>query len=93
MSANTARRVERVDLGERSYDVLVGRGAVASLAELVPASARRALVVTQPGIPVDVDPGIPADVVEIGIGEHHKSLSTIEEICRTAARCGLTRND
>ncbi|MEZ5255986.1 MAG: 3-dehydroquinate synthase family protein [Ilumatobacteraceae bacterium] len=48
---------------------------------------------TQPGIPVDVDPGIPADVVEIGIGEHHKSLSTIEEICRTAARCGLTRND
>ncbi|MEZ5255987.1 MAG: hypothetical protein R2705_03575 [Ilumatobacteraceae bacterium] len=30
MSANTALRVERVDLGERSYDVLVGRGAVAA---------------------------------------------------------------
>ena len=38
-----------VELAERSYDVLVGPGAVEALAEVLPERARRAAVVTQAG--------------------------------------------
>ncbi len=82
-----------VPLGDRSYDVLVGAGARHELAAIVPPSARRALVVTQAAIPIEVDPGVPFETVIIGSGEEHKTLATIESICRQAARFGLTRND
>jgi 5-deoxy-5-amino-3-dehydroquinate synthase len=87
------RRRVRVALGERSYDVLVGHGAAAELLGLLPSTARRAVVVTQPGIPLRVDPGLAATTVEIGIGEHHKTLATIHALCRSFAHAGLTRND
>ena len=85
-------RVE-VPLGDRTYDVLVGHGVASEVGALLPASTRRALVVTQPGIPVTVDPGVPFETVEVGVGEDHKSMATVESICRAAARFGLTRND
>jgi 5-deoxy-5-amino-3-dehydroquinate synthase len=82
-----------VRLGERSYDVLVGHGARHEVAGLIPASATRAAIVTQDGIPIAVDPGLPSEVFTIGQGEEHKSLATVEELCRGFARFGLTRND
>ena len=82
-----------VPLGDRTYDVLVGRGVRVELPSVLPVSARRAVVVTQAGIALDVDPGLPHDVVEIGTGEEHKTLSTVEDLCRLFARAGLTRND
>ncbi len=86
-------RTVRVPLGERSYDVLVGHGARHELASLIPSTARRAAVITQPGIPLEIDTGIPTDVFQIGTGEDHKHLGTIESLCRSFARVGLTRND
>ena len=83
----------RVPLGDRSYDVLVGHGSRRELAGLLPSTARRAAVVTQEGIPIDVDPGLPTEVFTIGQGESHKSLATIEELSRGFARFGMTRND
>jgi 5-deoxy-5-amino-3-dehydroquinate synthase len=83
----------RVPLGERSYDVLVGHGARTELAGLLPSTARRAAIVTQDGIPIEVDPGMPFEVFTIGQGENHKSLTTIEHLSRGFARFGLTRND
>jgi 5-deoxy-5-amino-3-dehydroquinate synthase len=50
-------------------------------------------VVTQPGVPLDIDPGIPFEVFEIGHGERHKTLAAIESLCRGFARAGITRND
>lgn len=82
-----------VPLGARSYDVLVGHGARHELAGMVPASAKRAAIVTQAGIPLSVDPGIPCETFVIGQGENHKSLATVEELCRGFARFGLNRND
>jgi 5-deoxy-5-amino-3-dehydroquinate synthase len=82
-----------VSLGDRSYDVLVGHGARHELAGLLPSTARRAAIVTQEGIPLDVDAGLPTEVFTIGDGEPHKSLDTIESLCRRFARFGLTRND
>lgn len=83
----------RVPLGERSYDVLVGHGARSELAGLLPSTARRAAVVTQQGIPIEVDTGLPTEVFTIGDGESYKSLDTIEDLCRGFATFGLTRND
>ncbi len=88
-----AHRVVTVPLGDRRYQVVVGHGAVAELASLLPATARRAAIVTQPGIPVEIELPIPIERFEIGAGEQHKSLATIEQLCRGFARQGLTRND
>jgi 5-deoxy-5-amino-3-dehydroquinate synthase len=82
-----------VDLGDRSYDVLVGSGAAGELPGLLPAGARRAAVVTQPGIGITVDPGIDHTVFDIPEGERAKNLSTVESLCDRFAAAGLTRAD
>lgn len=85
----------RVDvaLGERSYPVIIGPGTVSRLSEVLPPSARRAIIVTQEHIGVVVDPGIPSTTLYIGDGESAKSISTIERLCREFAQGGLTRAD
>ena len=83
----------RVELGERGYEVLVGPGVRRELSSCLPPGARRATVVTQAGIGVDVDPGVPCQVVTIPDGEKAKSLATVEEICRFMARGDMHRSD
>ena len=82
-----------VDLGARSYPVLVGAGARGRLREVVPADARRAAVVSQAGIPVEVDPGVEHRRFTIPDGEEAKSLATVERLCRELAAWRLTRSD
>jgi 5-deoxy-5-amino-3-dehydroquinate synthase len=89
---NAVRRVT-VPLGERAYDVVVGPGAVGELPGLLPPSARRAAIVSQAGIPFPVDPGLPVQRFEIGHGEDHKTLATVELLARGFAAMGLTRSD
>lgn len=88
----SARRVE-VRLGDRSYPVIIGRGALENVRKLLPATARRAAIVTQHGLPSVGDLGVPTTTIEIPDGEHAKTLTTIESISREFARFGLTRND
>ncbi len=83
----------RVELGERSYPVLVGPGARHELAAVVPACSRRAAVVTQAGVGVEVSAGLRQETFLIGDGEEAKCLRTVEELCRGFARFGLTRAD
>jgi hypothetical protein len=40
-----------VNLGDRSYPVVVGHGAITSLVDLIGTTAQRCAVVTQEGIP------------------------------------------
>lgn len=82
-----------VSLGERSYEVFVGRGARHDLATLVPPTARRAAIVTQTDLDVDLDPGIEHRRFTIGDGEGAKTLATVEDLCSQFARWGLTRAD
>ena len=82
-----------VELGERAYDVIVGAGARHELAARLPAGAARAAIVTQPGIDVEVDPGIEHRVFPMGDGEEAKSLTTVGALCAGFARWGLTRGD
>ncbi|MGA1743015.1 MAG: 3-dehydroquinate synthase family protein [Ilumatobacteraceae bacterium] len=87
----------RVQLGDRSYDVVVGRGSLRELAGLVPSDAKRVAIVTQNGVPVDVAPHLPTHVVTsrhiVGESEDDKSLATIERLCEEFASVGLTRQD
>ena len=83
-----------VDLGDdRSYDVLVGAGARHRLLEVLPVGARRAAIVTQERIGVTVDAGMEQRTFLMGDGEPAKCLETIEELCRSFSRWGLTRGD
>ena len=87
----------RVGLGERSYDVVIGGGAIGELATLVPATVRRIALITQTGVPVDVAAHLPASASisrhVVGNGEAHKTLVTIERLCEEFAAAGITRND
>jgi 5-deoxy-5-amino-3-dehydroquinate synthase len=85
-----------VELGERRYDVVVGSGCIGELAAIVAAkvpTARRAAVVTQSGIGVSVETGLPTEAFTVPDGEEGKSLSVVEELCRGFARFGLSRSD
>ena len=82
-----------VCLGERTYDVLVGRGARHRLIEMLPVGVQRAAIVTQSGIGVSVDTGVEQRVITMGSGEPAKCMETVEELCRGFTRFGLTRKD
>jgi 5-deoxy-5-amino-3-dehydroquinate synthase len=85
-----------VELGERRYEVLVGAGVRHELARVVAErvpGARRAVVVTQDGIGVDVDPGVPTEVVTVPDGERAKTLDQVERLCRAFVDRGLSRGD
>ena len=77
----------------RSYPVLVGPQAAEELASVLPSGVQRVAIVTQPDIPVAVDPGVDHRIFPIPNGETAKALSTIEELCRAFATWGLTRGD
>ena len=82
-----------VPLGDRSYPVVVGAGARHRLLEVLPVGVRRAAVVTQASIPVEVDPGVEHQVFTMPDGEEGKDLGTVEDLCRDWAQWGLTRGD
>src|SRR4051812_10303475 len=82
-----------VALGDRSYDVLVGRGARHRLLEVLPLGAARAAVVTQERIGVPVDAGVEQRTFLMGDGETAKDMETVEDLCRQFSRWGLTRGD
>jgi 5-deoxy-5-amino-3-dehydroquinate synthase len=87
-------RTEHVELGDgRRYPVLVGRGAVSRLSEVVPGGARRVAVVTQNGIGLTVDPGVEHQVFVIDDGEEAKRFDVVADLASRFARWGLTRRD
>jgi len=88
----TVSRVN-VDLGTRSYPVVVGHGVVGEIDSLLPKTAKRAVIVTQKEIGFVVKPKIDNTTVLIGNGEQHKNLQTIEMLSQKFAEIGLTRND
>jgi 5-deoxy-5-amino-3-dehydroquinate synthase len=82
-----------VELSDRSYDVYVGDGVRSELSKLIPDRAKRVAIVTQEGLDIEVDPGRDHKVFMMGVGEHAKSMATVESLCRQFAQWGLTRAD
>ena len=83
----------RVELGDRSYPVLIGPGARHRLVEVCPSGIAKAAVVTQAGIPWTVDAGVEQRTFLLDEGEEAKNLESVEELCRGFAGWGLTRAD
>src|ERR1039458_7312409 len=89
-----------VELGERSYDVVLGDGArhqlAAVIAERAP-HARAAVIVTTPHIAAqpwfDVTCGIEQHVLTVVDGESAKSLDVLEALLEEVAKFELSRND
>jgi 3-dehydroquinate synthase len=97
VSAPTRVRVA----GERSYDVVLGRGLTGELAGLVGDRARRALVVHPPAL-ADLVPAIERDLVGAGVevtravvpdGEAAKSADVAAALWTLLGRRGFTRTD
>lgn len=85
-----------VDLGDRSYDVIVGPGALGSLPEVIPSRARKVAIVTQESVAKaigDVDPGRESFTVTLPDGDKSKSLSVVEDLCSLFAKKGMSRSD
>jgi len=89
-----------VELADRPYDVVIGRGARHELARIVAEldGVRHAAVVTQRAVAdagwlEALDPGVPFDVHRLGDGEGAKSLGSVESLCAQFARRGVTRSD
>jgi 5-deoxy-5-amino-3-dehydroquinate synthase len=82
-----------VDLGDRTYPVLVGPGVRHRLLEVLPGHPTRAAVVSQAGIPWEVDAGIEQRAFELDEGEDAKDLESVEQLCRDFTRWGLARTD
>ncbi len=84
-----------VELGDRSYPVVIGTGARHELASLLPERARRVAVVTQPRIPMadDLTTGRVETRHLLGDGETSKNLGSVELLCEAFSTAGLTRAD
>ncbi|MGE0727870.1 MAG: iron-containing alcohol dehydrogenase [Acidimicrobiia bacterium] len=98
LAPEPAQRVT-VGLGERSYPVVVGAGALRELASLLPAATRKVAVVSQAGVldgaGVDLTAVLPVEhrVFLLGDGEEAKVLASVEHLCRQWAQWGLSRLD
>ncbi|MFI1996433.1 3-dehydroquinate synthase family protein [Actinoplanes sp. NPDC020271] len=83
-----------VTVGARSYTVAIGPGVRHELPDVLGAlDARRVVVVSSRPTEWTPDPGIPARVIQLSDGEHTKTLTTVESLCRSFAEFGLGRRD
>lgn len=87
----------RVELGEKSYDVLTGRGLLGRCGEHLDLH-RRVLVVTDDAVPAAYAETVAAAcakplVVTLPAGERSKSLSGFEVLCRAMLQHGMSRSD
>jgi 5-deoxy-5-amino-3-dehydroquinate synthase len=82
-----------VELAERGYPVHVGAGVRELLPEVIPEGAKRVAMITQAGIPWELDPGVDHEVIVVPDGEKAKSLTVVEQICRRMTTAGFTRAD
>jgi 3-dehydroquinate synthetase len=80
------------------YDVVVASGALGSVGDLL-TGRRRVAIVSQAAVAERYGPTVrasvdaPTEVFLIGEGEEHKTLGTVEDLCREFARWGLLRGD
>ena len=101
MSPSPVQRSIHVELGPRSYDIVVGTGVLARAAAALPGRARVGVVSQEAVATRYAEPlltalrhaGATAEVFLMGDGEEAKSLPTVESLCRRFAAWGLLRGD
>lgn len=86
-----------MDLGERGYDIRIERGCLAGAGGLL-APERRALIVTDDGVPPEYARAVAAGcagplIVTVPRGEDSKSLKTLDALLTAMLEAGFTRAD
>ncbi len=86
-----------LDLPQNGYDILLERGCLARVGELLHLD-RRVLIVTDDGVPARYAAAVAAQckeatTVTLPQGEGSKSFSCLEQLCRTMMEQGFTRTD
>ena len=86
-----------LDLPQNGYDIILERGALGRVGELLSLD-RRVLIVTDSGVPAEYAACVAAqcaspEIVTVPAGEGSKSLATMEMLLRTMLTRGFTRTD
>ena len=86
-----------LNLGERGYDINIGRGLIDKAAELFNLD-RRVLILTDSGVPNEYAERVQAQcsdarIFTVGQGEGAKSFDVLESVCRQMLDFGMTRSD
>ena len=86
-----------LDLPHNGYDIILERGALGRVGELLSLD-RRVLIVTDSGVPAEYAACVAAqcaspEIVTVPAGEGSKSLATMEMLLRTMLTRGFTRTD
>jgi 3-dehydroquinate synthase len=105
MSGPSSRRSVPVQLGARSYDILIGRGLITSAGTQIAErfAGARAVVVTDANVAGHHGKALCAslraaglllaDPIVVAAGEGSKSFATLETVCRGLLQTGLERRD
>ncbi len=84
----------QVDLGERTYPVLIGTECLEEgLDSLLPDRVQKVALVTQSNIGIIPSINVEHEIFHIDNGEIVKTLKTVEDLCSRWAQWGLTRTD
>jgi 3-dehydroquinate synthase len=92
----------RVELGDRSYDVLIGPGALGELVARAGAGSGRAAVLADETVAAIhgasvreavAAAGLASELFTLPAGESAKQLAVVERVCRALARAGWERGD
>ena len=88
-----------IDLGEKSYDIILERGAIKKAGEYLGISSdRKVLVVTDSGVPEEYAKAVAAFYKKSRIftfpqGEESKNFDTYRQICQELMDASFTRKD
>lgn len=88
----------KVVFGERSYDILIEKGSLSSMADLFEIKERRAFIITDNGVPKEYAKAVASGfnssyIYTAESGEGAKSLEVFGDICAKMIEIGMTRSD
>ena len=87
----------RMELGDRSYDIVVERGCLQKAAQLLDLH-RKVCIITDEGVPAQYAKTLAAQckdpvIVTVDAGEETKTMETVTKICRVLLERGFSRKD
>jgi len=87
----------RMELGDRSYDIVVERGCLQKAGQLLDL-ARKVCIITDEGVPAQYAKTLAAQckdpvIVTVDAGEETKTMDTVTKICRVLLERGFSRKD
>jgi 3-dehydroquinate synthase len=96
--------IVKVDLGERAYDIVIGRGLLASLgtrARALKPGAKAAIVCDEAVMPLHLataeaalkSAGLTSTAIIVGQGEGSKAFATLERVCEGLIAAKVERGD